>query len=264
MAPRGLHDNVVVCAGVGSRALARGFGDRVNVYPVKGYSITVNLHDHASQDAAPNLSLLDDDAKIVTSRLGRDRFRIAGTAEFNGYTRDIRMDRIRPLIGWCEQVLPGGVYRTGRSLGRSASDDAQYDASGRPRKEPARLLQYRAWPFGLDTVRRNRGNDRSSRRWASASGSPGLGCGHGACVRAGRGGGAIQPGINLGRPRFGPVSKRLGQLGEDRFGCIPWSVSLPDRTADHDMVGPGGNGASRARHTFLVSERSAVRTHAPG
>ena len=30
------------------------------------------------------MSLLDDEAKIVTSRLGPRRFRIAGTAEFNG------------------------------------------------------------------------------------------------------------------------------------------------------------------------------------
>lgn len=100
------HDKVVVCAGVGSRALARSFGDRVNVYPVKGYSITVNLLDHASQEAAPNVSLLDDDAKIVTSRLGRSRFRLAGTAEFNGDNRDIRMDRVVPLIRWCERYFP--------------------------------------------------------------------------------------------------------------------------------------------------------------
>ncbi|MCV6597649.1 MAG: D-amino acid dehydrogenase [Mangrovicoccus sp.] len=101
------HDQVVVCAGVGSRALAKGFGDRVNIYPVKGYSITVNLNDAQSQAAAPVMSLLDDDAKIVTSRLGQDRFRIAGTAEYNGYNRDIRMDRIRPLVAWCERYFPG-------------------------------------------------------------------------------------------------------------------------------------------------------------
>jgi len=101
------HDQVVVCAGVGSRALARGFGDRVNVYPVKGYSITVNLNDAQSQQSAPMMSLLDDDAKIVTSRLGVDRFRIAGTAEYNGENRDIRMDRIRPLTAWCERYFPG-------------------------------------------------------------------------------------------------------------------------------------------------------------
>lgn len=99
-------DAVVVSAGVGSRAIARKLGDRVNIYPVKGYSITVNLADAVSQAAAPKVSLLDDKAKIVTSRLGRDRFRIAGTAEFNGENRDIRADRVRPLVEWCETHFP--------------------------------------------------------------------------------------------------------------------------------------------------------------
>jgi len=101
-----LFDGIVVCAGVGSRAIAKHLGDRVNIYPVKGYSITVNLDDGASQAAAPWVSLLDDEAKIVTSRLGRKRFRIAGTAEFNGYNLDIRDDRIRPLRHWCETFFP--------------------------------------------------------------------------------------------------------------------------------------------------------------
>jgi D-amino-acid dehydrogenase len=92
---------------VGSRELAAQLGDRVNVYPVKGYSITVNLLDENSQHAAPNVSLLDDATKLVTSRLGVDRFRVAGTAEFNGFNRDIRADRIRPLIDWVNQCFPG-------------------------------------------------------------------------------------------------------------------------------------------------------------
>tara|TARA_R110002012_G_scaffold5133_18_gene23512 strand:- start:322 stop:1614 length:1293 start_codon:yes stop_codon:yes gene_type:complete len=104
---RETFDSVVICAGVGSRALAAKLGDRVNIYPVKGYSITVQLDDVASQQAAPTVSLLDDETKLVTSRLGDDRFRIAGTAEFNGYNRDIRDNRIRPLIRWVEECFPG-------------------------------------------------------------------------------------------------------------------------------------------------------------
>lgn len=100
-------DGMVVCAGVGSRDMAAQLGDRVNVYPVKGYSITVNLLDEASQQAAPWVSLLDDETKLVTSRLGVDRFRVAGTAEFNGVNKDIRADRIRPLIDWVNQCFPG-------------------------------------------------------------------------------------------------------------------------------------------------------------
>jgi D-amino-acid dehydrogenase len=100
-------DAVVVCAGVHSRALGAQLGDRLNVYPVKGYSITVMLNDEQSQTAAPQVSLLDDETKLVTSRLGADRFRVAGTAEFNGFNRDIRADRIRPLIEWVNQCFPG-------------------------------------------------------------------------------------------------------------------------------------------------------------
>ena len=99
-------DALVVSAGVGSRSLAAQLGDRINVYPVKGYSITVNLLDAASQAGAPTVSLLDDETKLVTSRLGIDRFRVAGTAEFNGYNRDIRADRIRPLVDWVNQCFP--------------------------------------------------------------------------------------------------------------------------------------------------------------
>jgi len=99
-------DGVVVCAGVGSRDIAAKLGDSVNVYPVKGYSITVPLDDVESQAAAPWVSLLDDEAKIVTSRLGKDRFRIAGTAEFNGTNKDIRDDRVCPLVNWCRHHFP--------------------------------------------------------------------------------------------------------------------------------------------------------------
>lgn len=99
-------DFVVICAGVASRRFAAMLGDRVNVYPVKGYSITVPLQTKTSQAAAPNVSLLDDATKIVSSRLGRDRFRVAGTAEFNGENRDIRADRIRPLVKWVQDLFP--------------------------------------------------------------------------------------------------------------------------------------------------------------
>jgi D-amino-acid dehydrogenase len=100
-------DQVVVCGGVMSRNLGAKAGDRINVYPVKGYSITVDLPTAADRQAAPWVSLLDDKAKIVTSRLGAGRFRVAGTAEFNGLNRDIRAERIEPLVAWCREHFPG-------------------------------------------------------------------------------------------------------------------------------------------------------------
>jgi D-amino-acid dehydrogenase len=100
-------DAIVVCAGVASRAFAAMLGDRLNVYPVKGYSITVPLTTIESRNAAPRVSLLDEAAKIVSSRLGDDRLRVAGTAEFNGFNRDIRADRISPLTAWVRRHFSG-------------------------------------------------------------------------------------------------------------------------------------------------------------
>jgi len=102
-----IFDKVVICGGVMSRELAHALGDRLNVYPVKGYSITVNLPEKADQEAAPWISLLDEKTKLVSSRLGLTRIRVAGTAEFNGYNRNIRAERIDPLIAWCREHFPG-------------------------------------------------------------------------------------------------------------------------------------------------------------
>ncbi len=100
------YDAVVICAGCASRHFAKQVGDRVNVYPVKGYSITVNLDDEESRSGAPMVSLLDDETKLVSSRLGSDRFRVAGTAEFSGFNRDIRAGRTAPLTKWVETHFP--------------------------------------------------------------------------------------------------------------------------------------------------------------
>ena len=93
---------IVVCAGVHSKELSKTVGDNLPIYPVKGYSITIQ-----QPEKAPWTSMLDDEAKIVTSRLGYNRLRVAGTAEFNGYNTDIVQSRIRPLIEWSERMFPG-------------------------------------------------------------------------------------------------------------------------------------------------------------
>ncbi len=97
-------DDIVVSAGVGSVEIARYFGDSLPIYPVKGYSITVNVKPE-DMKYVPKVSLLDDQAKIVTSTLG-NRFRVAGTAELTGENYDIRRDRIEPLIRWVRENFP--------------------------------------------------------------------------------------------------------------------------------------------------------------
>lgn len=99
------YDIIVLSNGVGSTALAETAGDKLDVYPVKGYSITIELDDE-SYKHTPKTSLLDDQAKIVTATLGK-RFRVAGTAELTGENYDIRMDRIKPLLDWVHTNFPG-------------------------------------------------------------------------------------------------------------------------------------------------------------
>lgn len=99
------EDTVVISGGVNSVKLAKNIGDSLPIYPIKGYSITIDLDD-TSYVHAPKKSLLDDQAKIVTSLLGR-RLRVAGTAELTGENYDIRRDRIQPLLSWVERNFPG-------------------------------------------------------------------------------------------------------------------------------------------------------------
>lgn len=96
------YDAIVISNGVGSTALAKTAGDSIDVYPVKGYSITINNVDPKH---LPDVSLLDDQAKIVTASLG-NRFRVAGTAELTGENYDIRRDRIEPLLKWVHTNFP--------------------------------------------------------------------------------------------------------------------------------------------------------------
>jgi D-amino-acid dehydrogenase len=76
-------DAYVVALGSYSPLALKPLGVSIPVYPLKGYSITLQLGpEHAA--AAPTVSLTDEAHKIVISRLG-NRLRAAGTAELAGY-----------------------------------------------------------------------------------------------------------------------------------------------------------------------------------
>lgn len=105
-------DAVVICNGHLLQKLSRAQGEFLNVYPVKGYSITIPLTDTPYDDSAPKVSLLDDDKKIVSSYLPSrysgevDRFRVAGTAELAGHNDSIKMERVQPLLNWVNENFP--------------------------------------------------------------------------------------------------------------------------------------------------------------
>jgi D-amino-acid dehydrogenase len=82
--------------------LLRTIGVRIPVYPAKGYSNTFPIADPAR---APNVSLTDEDHKIVFSRLG-ERLRVAGTAELTGYSTELNMPRCEALTKRTRELFP--------------------------------------------------------------------------------------------------------------------------------------------------------------
>jgi D-amino-acid dehydrogenase len=99
-------DVCVVALGSYSPLLLRPLGIDVPVYPAKGYSVTIPLPADAP---APTVSLTDDGAKLVYSRLG-EKLRVAGTAEFAGYDLRIRPERIAPLLRRVREIFPGLAF----------------------------------------------------------------------------------------------------------------------------------------------------------
>ena len=98
-------DAYVVALGSYSPLLARPLGVNLPVYPAKGYSASIPIIDSA---LAPTVSLTDDEAKIVFTRLG-DRMRIAGTAELSGYNTDLNRVRCEALIRRAKEIFPGAA-----------------------------------------------------------------------------------------------------------------------------------------------------------
>ena len=95
-------DAYVLSMGCFSAALARQLGIFLNIYPAKGYSITVPVKN---EKAAFKVSLTDDEYKLVYSRLG-DRIRVAGTAELSGYSRKLNYTRCRAIVRRTAEVMP--------------------------------------------------------------------------------------------------------------------------------------------------------------
>jgi D-amino-acid dehydrogenase len=100
-------DAYVVACGSYTAPLLRTVGVDVPIYPGKGYSATFKI---LKPELAPNVSVIDDQAKCAITRLG-DQLRVAGTIEIGAYDNTIDSElsqiRCRMLAKRVETVLPG-------------------------------------------------------------------------------------------------------------------------------------------------------------
>ncbi len=103
-------DAYVLAMGSFSPMYAAALGLSLPIYPAKGYSVTLPVKDASK---AYQVSLTDDEYKLVFSRLtgpNGDRLRIAGTAELNGYDRDLNWVRCEAIVRRVEQLFPGAGH----------------------------------------------------------------------------------------------------------------------------------------------------------
>lgn len=96
-------DAFVVALGSASHTLGRALGAYLPVYPLKGYSITVEVDP--SPGAAPTVNVTDSARKVVFARIG-SRLRVAGMAELVGHDASIPATRIETLAAATRAVFP--------------------------------------------------------------------------------------------------------------------------------------------------------------
>ena len=96
-------DRYVLAMGPYSPQLVRNLGLKLPIYPLKGYSLTIDIQDEAR---APVSTVMDETYKVAITRLG-DRIRVGGLAEIAGY--DLRLNpRRRATLTKSVSELFGG------------------------------------------------------------------------------------------------------------------------------------------------------------
>lgn len=93
-------DAFVMALGSYSPLYLRPIGIDLPIYPMKGYSITINANEYCIQG-----SLMDLTHKIALTRLG-NRLRVSGTAELTGYHSAVNERRIAPIVAATQKLFP--------------------------------------------------------------------------------------------------------------------------------------------------------------
>jgi D-amino-acid dehydrogenase len=97
----------VLALGSHSHPVARTLGLRLPVYPLKGYSITLDTTGaSAAPSAVPRVNVTDAARKVVFARIGH-RLRVAGMAELVGHDARIPPARIESLCNATRALFPG-------------------------------------------------------------------------------------------------------------------------------------------------------------
>jgi D-amino-acid dehydrogenase len=104
-------DAFVLALGAANAWQAKQLGFYLPIYPLKGYSLTVNTGGASNPAGVPRISVTDSKFKVVYALLG-DELRIAGMADIAGYDRSLQADRIALLTAHAKATFPDAAdYR---------------------------------------------------------------------------------------------------------------------------------------------------------
>jgi D-amino-acid dehydrogenase len=95
-------DAYVLSLGVDSPKLARTVGQRLPIYPAKGYTVTFPIADG---HRAPQVGGVDEATLVAWANFG-DRLRMTSTAEFAGYGRSWRERDFENIFRMARELLP--------------------------------------------------------------------------------------------------------------------------------------------------------------
>ncbi|WP_017999600.1 D-amino acid dehydrogenase [Paracoccus sp. N5] len=100
---RMVADRYVLALGPHSPLLVRPLGIKLPIYPLKGYSLTIDIQD---ESRAPVSTVMDETYKVAITRLG-DRIRVGGLAEIAGYDLSLNPRRRATLAKSVGEMFVG-------------------------------------------------------------------------------------------------------------------------------------------------------------
>lgn len=111
-------DTYIMALGPASPLLSATFGQRLPIYPAKGYAATFPIRDHHEP---PTHSGINGAMLVAWSNFG-DRLRVSSTAEFAGYDSSWEPGDFNNILGTVREMFPNGADY----------DDGRYRATFRP------------------------------------------------------------------------------------------------------------------------------------
>jgi D-amino-acid dehydrogenase len=98
-------DAFVMAMGAANAGHAKRLGFYLPIYPLKGYSLTLDTSAATAYASAPRISVTDSAYKVVYALLGNE-LRIAGMADIAGYDTTVDSARVALLIRQAKSVFP--------------------------------------------------------------------------------------------------------------------------------------------------------------